>query len=121
MTDDDAEYEEILNGFRREFRSQCAQRIEALDARWAAACQPDCTRETLYEFQRALHSLVGTGRTLGYADVSTTARAAEDLVEPYCDQSGEQGGAQCVLPADVRDEMNRLLEAVRLSLTAICE
>ena len=74
-----------------------------LDELWAASQSVAQPPEAL---RRALHSIAGSARTFGLAELSTTARAAEEFLDPCCER-GES------LPLAAQADFENLLHVVR--------
>lgn len=72
---------------------------ELLAATQSAQRPPEALR-------RALHSIAGSARTFGLADLSTAARAAEQFLDPCCEH-GEP------LPLAAQAGFESLLRAVK--------
>jgi HPt (histidine-containing phosphotransfer) domain-containing protein len=80
-------------------------RLLEVEALWAAA---QTAAQPLEALRRALHSIAGSARTFGLPELSTTARAAEQFLDPCCER-GES------LPPAGRADFESLLQAIRIA------
>jgi HPt (histidine-containing phosphotransfer) domain-containing protein len=73
---------------RRYFAGRLPERLAELEAARAAARDAGWTAEPLRHFHRLAHSLVGSGATFGYPEVTEQARPLERLLK-RCLEDGE--------------------------------
>ena len=95
-----------LEEFNAEYRRSLPERMRNIDALWSSVKRGEADENGLYQLQRALHSIAGTGLTFGMAALSAAGAAAEDWLELYC-----KGKAQP--PASVHADFEPLLDAVK--------
>lgn len=97
-------FQKALTILSAEYRAGLPARLQEIDDLWGgqtAMSPPEALR-------RALHSIAGSARTFGLADLSAAARTAELLLDSCC-ELGQP------LPEADRAEFAVLLDAVRLA------
>jgi HPt (histidine-containing phosphotransfer) domain-containing protein len=100
--DDDLARE--LQALGLEYRATLPQRLVDIDAAWSAVRNQETP--ALQPLLRALHSIAGSALTFGLPELTKSAAAAEDWIEPY----SERGEAP---PPAAHSEFEALLAAVR--------
>jgi HPt (histidine-containing phosphotransfer) domain-containing protein len=91
---------------RRYFAGRLPERLAELEAARAAARDAGWTADPLRHFHRLAHSLVGSGATFGYPEVTAHARPLERLLK-----SGLEDGE--VEDERVEEMLERLWTAAR--------
>lgn len=92
-------FAEISAEYRRGLPEKFAE-IDGLCSVW--------TTDNLVKLQRELHTLVGTGKTMGLPAVTDAARAAETFLEPYFAEHKAPPAAELA-------KFSRLLDALKQS------
>jgi HPt (histidine-containing phosphotransfer) domain-containing protein len=75
------ELDPAVEELRRYFAGRLPERLAELEAARAAARDAGWTAEPLRHFHRLAHSLVGSGTTFGYPEVTEQARPLERLLK----------------------------------------
>jgi chemotaxis protein histidine kinase CheA len=94
-------FNSMLAELSAEYRRGLPEKFAEID-RLCSAWSPD----DLVKLQRELHTLVGTGKTMGLPAVTDAARAAETFLEPYFAE-------QKAPPAGELAKFNQLLDALK--------
>jgi chemotaxis protein histidine kinase CheA len=76
---DDADLDAELAALRAEYATRLPERIVQIERTWASV-EAEWNRETFDLLHSMVHKLAGSGASFGFDDVSTTARALEDLL-----------------------------------------
>ena len=111
-------FRKVLDELSAEYRGSLPEKLAEIDTLWAAlrgGAEPPARLEDL---RRLLHTIAGSARTFGLAEVSANAKLAENFLDPFC---GEEGGPApaCALPGAADGvAFDALLEALRRSATA---
>lgn len=100
--DDDLARE--LAALGAEYRASLPQRLVDIDAAWRAVERGEAA--ALRTLLRGLHSIAGSALTFGLPELSESAAAAEDWIEPYSER-------QEAPPAAAHEAFETLLAAVR--------
>lgn len=99
-------FQRELDSMRAEYRSGLPPRLAGIEGLWRDLSCGLLPPARVADLQRELHSLAGSAKTFGAAEVGTAAAAAEAFLEPFC--------ALATLPGpEERAELSRLLHAVR--------
>ena len=101
-------FRQALAELSAEYRSGLPARMAELDELWIAS---QGNRIPPQELRRALHSIAGSAKTFGLAEVTSTARAAEQMLDPCCD-------AGLPLPAESQIAFEILLHALKSAANA---
>lgn len=96
-------FQKALADLSAEYRAGLPARLQEIDDLWGGA---KSTMPPPQGLLRALHSIAGSARTFGLAELSDAARAAEQLLDSCC-ELGQP------LPKAARAEFAKLLDAVR--------
>ena len=104
MPDDDFARE--LEGLKVEYRATLPQRLQAIDAAWAAVRRGEGNSEAVRTVLRNLHSMAGSALTFGMPELGKAAAAAEDWIDPYYERAE-------IPPPASHDAFEPLLEAVK--------
>jgi HPt (histidine-containing phosphotransfer) domain-containing protein len=112
---DDSAPERVANleSFRRqlqalsaEYRSALPERLAQIECLWRELAGGILHPARMADLQRELHTLAGSAKTFGVAEIGEAAAAAESFIEPFC--------AQAALPDSAgRAEFTRLLDALK--------
>lgn len=92
-----------------EYRNSLPPRLSDVDSRWALIVSGTAGPDTFHGLLRELHTLAGSAKTFGLADLGVAARAAELHLEPFC-------AAAAMPQAGDRETFGRLLAELRRSV-----
>ena len=92
----------------QDYRNSLPPRLVDIDARWALIESGTAGPDTFQGLLRELHTLAGSAKTFGLAELGVAARAAELHLEPFC-------AAAAMPQAGDRETFGRLLAGVRHS------
>ncbi len=106
MSDD--EFRQMLAAVSAEYRAGLPERLAGIEALWDHVMGGGDAAQPMHDLIRALHSIAGSAETFGLTAVGHAAAAAESSLEPYRD-------IQQMPDAELRAEVTRLLEALRLA------
>ena len=101
-------FRQALAELSAEYRAGLPARMSELDELWIASHGASVPPLAL---RRALHSIAGSAKTFGLAELTTAARAAEQMLDPCCD-------AGLPLPAESISSFEILLHALKSAADA---
>jgi chemotaxis protein histidine kinase CheA len=82
MNDKQQQLSQQLEVMHLAYARELPNKIAAIKADWQQLrLQPN--EQTLYELNRKVHGLIGSGATFGFAEVSKVAQALEDAFNTY--------------------------------------
>jgi HPt (histidine-containing phosphotransfer) domain-containing protein len=101
-------FKQQMAALLQDYRNSLPPRFAEVDARWALIMAGTAGPDTFQVLLRELHTLAGSAKTFGLAELGQAARAAELHLEPFC--------AAAAMPlAGDRETFVRLLAELRLS------
>jgi len=77
-------FEQQMAMLRAEYRHDLPATLLGVENLWRSLATGSVPPARLMELQRQLHSIAGSAKTFGLAQLTESARAAEDFLEPYC-------------------------------------
>lgn len=80
------EFRRRLDAITAEYRQSLPQRFAEIEGLARALASDSMAPARMADLKRELHSLAGSGKTLGLPAVSESAAAAESFLEPFCEQ-----------------------------------
>jgi len=98
-----------LDALGADYRACLPAKVAAIRSLWRHSMSGVGAPEGLTELKRELHTLAGSARTFGVADVGELARAAESLLDACCER-GTPPDAGSVT------ELARLIDAIQRSV-----
>ena len=77
-------FKQQMAALLEDYRNSLPTRLADIDARWALIISGAAGPDTFQGLLRELHTLAGSAKTFGLADLGVAARAAELHLEPFC-------------------------------------
>lgn len=101
-----------------EYRGSLPGKLAEIDSLWAALRGGSEPVARVADLRRLLHTIAGSARTFGLAEVGSSAKLAENFLGPFCGEEGSPA-PECTLPAAADGlAFDALLEGLRRSATA---
>jgi chemotaxis protein histidine kinase CheA len=94
-------FRQALLELSAEYRSALPAKMAELEAQWR-----DGAPGSVETLRRGLHTLAGSAKTFGLAEVTDAARAAEQFLDPFCERGTPPEAA-------ARAEFEGLFEALK--------
>jgi len=95
MTDSTAELQEKLRSLAISYAAKLPDKISQIEQTWGRL-QTEWNEETLQTLQCMVHSLAGSGKTFGFADLSVMARMLEESLKGMVRSKTPTNEPQCI-------------------------
>jgi len=74
---------EKIEELKENYRKNLYKKTDKIIQMYSFALNDGFTYDLFYEFYRSIHSLVGSGKTFGYVEISDKARELENELKSY--------------------------------------